>query len=93
MTTVSTWQPASMMDGDAAFPDRTFLQLLFGYRDLAHLRHAFADCSARGPEAAALLEALFPPQPSSIWFVGWDSALEKARYQGAHYTFIDGHAK
>lgn len=48
------------------FPDRTFLQLLFGYRSLDELRHAYPDC--RGSlEARLLTQALFPKQPSTIW--------------------------
>ena len=50
----------------AAFPDLTFLQLLFGYRTLDELEYAFADCRAR-TEARALLGALFPKQPSLVW--------------------------
>jgi hypothetical protein len=51
-------------DGDALFPELTFLQLLFGYRSLASLRHAFADCIVRKEEHAILLDALFPERPS-----------------------------
>jgi len=51
----------------AMFPGLTFLQLLFGYRSLAELEAAFPDCVVRGPEPRALLEALFPKQPSKVW--------------------------
>ena len=51
----------------AMFPGLTFLQLLFGYRSLAELEAAFADCVVRGQEPRALLEALFPKQPSKVW--------------------------
>lgn len=63
------WQPTPSIRGDFAFPGLTFLQLLFGYRTLAELRHAFADCRGND-EAAVLLSHLFPKQPSTIWPLG-----------------------
>ena len=66
---IEPWQPALAEDGDAAFPDRTFLQLLFGYRSLEELRHAFPDCWVSEDRARALLEAMFPKQPSNVWHV------------------------
>ncbi len=65
--TADTWQPAPTDRHDAAFPGLTFLQLLFGYRSLDELAYAFADCGARGDEARALLNALFPKQASNVW--------------------------
>ncbi|MHB0878073.1 MAG: GNAT family N-acetyltransferase [Anaerolineae bacterium] len=56
-------------DADAAFPDLTFLKLVFGYRDLDEVRHAFPDCWASAA-AERLLRALFPRRPSLIWPVG-----------------------
>ena len=38
------WTPTPDERGSAAFPDLTFLQLVFGYRTLEDLRYAFADC-------------------------------------------------
>jgi len=61
------WRPADADDGDAGFPDLTFLQLLFGYRSMAELDHAFADCWASGDKGWPLLDALFPKCPSDIW--------------------------
>ena len=51
----------------AMFPDRTFLQLLFGYRSLEELETTFPDCVVRTSEARALLTALFPKLPSDVW--------------------------
>ena len=65
----SLWHPEDSEDGDAAFPNLTFLQLLFGYRSLAELHGAFPDCFARNGNAQALLQALFPKQPSQVWAV------------------------
>jgi hypothetical protein len=64
---VEPWQPTHDKQGDAAFPDLTFLQLLFGYRSLEELKHAFADCWTANSEGRALLEALFPKMPSGVW--------------------------
>ena len=64
---VELWQPTPEQEGAAGFPDLTFLQLLFGYRSLAELDHAFADCWTENDEARALLEALFPKQASAVW--------------------------
>ncbi len=63
-------QPLSNDWGNAAFPDQTFLQILFGYRSLQELRASFADCWASGDEPRALLEALFPKCASRVWSVG-----------------------
>ena len=63
----AAWEPTPHgHSGDAAFPDLTFLQLLFGYRSLDELDNAFADCW-RNDEATGLLNMLFPKKPSNIW--------------------------
>ena len=67
LTEVEHWSPSSVDDGDAMFPDLTFLQLLFGYRSLESLTYAFTDCWTRGDEARVLLEVMFPEQPSNVW--------------------------
>lgn len=64
---VEPWQSATTEEGQAVFPDLTFLQLLFGYRSLEELDDAFADCGVREIGARVLLEALFPKQPSDVW--------------------------
>jgi len=64
---VEPWQPTVADGGAAAFPNRTFLQLLFGYRTLEELDHAFADCWAANDAARALLNVLFPRQASHVW--------------------------
>ena len=64
----SPWVPSPQRgSGDAGFPDLTFLQLLFGYRSLDDLKFAFVDCWTAHDEAIALLNALFPRHPSSVW--------------------------
>jgi hypothetical protein len=65
--TVNEWQPVRKVDeGQAAFPDLTFLHLLFGHRSLSELRQTYADCWAED-EARVLLNALFPKASSAIW--------------------------
>jgi len=54
-------------EGDSAFPELTFLQLLFGYRSLDELRAAFPDIWTWKDDAYVLLNTLFPRQPSHIW--------------------------
>jgi len=67
LTTIEAWKPKRGDDGVAAFPDLTFLQLLFGYRTLQELRYAFADCWVEHDDARAVLEAMFPKQNSDVW--------------------------
>lgn len=67
---VEAWPPTQEEWGDAAFPDLTFSQLLFGYRSVEDLEYAFADCWVNDRRLAALLNALFPRRPSDIWGAG-----------------------
>jgi hypothetical protein len=69
LVAVELWRPGPDEEGDAAFPDLTFLQLLFGHRSLEELKHAFTDCWTASDEARSLLEALFPKQASNLWFL------------------------
>ena len=65
---VEAWKPTPHgHSGDAAFPDRTFLQLLFGYRSIQELDFAYADCWYKNDEALGLINALFPKEPSDVW--------------------------
>ena len=66
MTGVEAFTPAFSQDGDAAFPDLTFTQMLFGYRSFDELQLSFADCWDKNEEARLLLNALFPKQPSFV---------------------------
>ncbi|MDQ3705647.1 MAG: GNAT family N-acetyltransferase [Chloroflexota bacterium] len=67
---VGEWKPDRVEEGDAAFPDLTFLQLLFGYRSLEELQHAFPDCSTNTATGSALLPILFPKRVSNVWAGG-----------------------
>jgi len=66
LTAIAPWQrPIWGERQHASFPPLVFLQLLFGRRSLAELREASPDVRAL-PEAAAVLEALFPKRISRI---------------------------
>jgi hypothetical protein len=67
---IQPWQPTQEEWGDAAFPDLTFTQLLFGFRSVEDLAYAFPDCGVNEPWMASLLNTLFPKKPSDIWGVG-----------------------
>ena len=67
---IEAWQPEHVEEGDAAFPDLTFLQLLFGFRSLLELRHAFPDCLVNSDDARTLLPILFPKKSSNVWPAG-----------------------
>jgi GNAT superfamily N-acetyltransferase len=65
---IEEWKPTPHRhSGDAGFPELTFLQLLFGYRDLKELKFAFADCWTKSDQARRLLEVIFPKKPSQVW--------------------------
>jgi GNAT superfamily N-acetyltransferase len=67
LVTVEAWEPGENSDAVPSLPGLTFLQLLFGYRSLAELDFAFADCRVDDEEGRVLLNALFPKQPSQVW--------------------------
>jgi hypothetical protein len=60
------WQrPASGGEVEGAFPPLVFLQLLFGRRSLAELRHAYPDVWATS-DTTPVINALFPPRFSHL---------------------------
>ena len=69
---VEDWQSTPENTDTAGFLGLSFLQLLFGRRNLDELRHAFPDCfvaedySATSEDYAPVLEALFPRQNSNV---------------------------
>jgi hypothetical protein len=67
LTTIEAWQPAPEDDGVAAFPDLTFLQILFGYRSYDELHQSFADCWCDSEEVCALINILFPKKLSDVF--------------------------
>jgi hypothetical protein len=64
---IESWKPTPEDHESAAFPGLTFLQLLFGYRNLDELHHAFADCFWNSSEIYCLLNILFPKKLSDVF--------------------------
>jgi hypothetical protein len=65
---IEPWKPAPQgHSGEAAFPELTFLQLVFGYRSFEELHFAFADCWWEDDCSFGLLTALFPKQASDVF--------------------------
>lgn len=69
LSTIEPWMPAPKNEGNAAFPDLTFLQLVFGYRTFEELEQSYADCWYDNDESRVLLCTLFPKKASSVMFV------------------------
>lgn len=64
LASAEPWQPVHDQES-AHFPPGVILQMIFGRSGLAELRRFYPDCWAED-EAAVVLDALFPPQPSCI---------------------------
>lgn len=60
LTQAENIRPEYWDKGDAGFPDRTFLQMLFGRRSLAELRSFFPDVWVKNDTAEGILNTLFP---------------------------------
>ena len=67
ITDIADWSPKDVEDGDAAFPDLTFLQLLCGRCRTEELTSNFVDCWTNGSSPAVLLDCLFPTFAGEIW--------------------------
>ena len=77
---VEDWQSTPDNIAMASFPGLSFLQLVFGRRNMDELKHAFPDCwaaedfsSVSGDDSplfgdySPVLDALFPRQNSNVW--------------------------
>jgi len=68
ITTIEPWRPSlHPNEGNIAFPNLTFLQLVFGYRSYEELHYAFPDCWCDDDEVRVLLIAMFPKKTSNIY--------------------------
>ena len=67
VTKLTDWTPGEVEEGDAAFPDLTFLQLLCGRCRTEELTSHFVDCWTNSTTTAVLLDCLFPKFASEIW--------------------------
>ena len=68
IVTIEAWKPGLFPDdGDIAFPNLTFLQMVIGYRTYDEIHFAFADCWCGAEEVRMLINALFPKKTSTIY--------------------------
>lgn len=67
ITDIANWKPKDVEDGDAAFPDLTFLQLLCGRCRMEELTSNFVDCWTNGTTPVVLLDCLFPTFAGEVW--------------------------
>jgi hypothetical protein len=67
LTAIEAWKPSPEDEGAVAFPGRTFLQALFGYRSYDELHQSFADCWCDSQEVYALINILFPKKLSDVF--------------------------
>ena len=68
LTAVIALPALSHREAAAAFPGRTFLNLLLGTRSVGELAYAFpGEAWARTEPARHLLDTLFPKTASAIW--------------------------
>jgi hypothetical protein len=67
LAAIESWMPSPEEWGAAAFPERTFLQALFGYRSYDELHESFADCWCDNEEVRVLINILFPKKLSDVF--------------------------
>ncbi|MEP7135197.1 MAG: GNAT family N-acetyltransferase [Chloroflexota bacterium] len=66
--TIESWKPNPYPDsGHIAFPNLTFLQMLFGYRSYEEIHYAFPDCWCDDERVRVVLNILFPKKTSNIY--------------------------
>jgi hypothetical protein len=65
ITEINPWKADSFWH-NPAFPDLTFLQLVFGRRRCAELDDIYVDCNV-DDQSALILDALFPPFKRTMW--------------------------
>lgn len=66
---ITAWTPGDWHEGDARFPELTFLQLLCGRRRARQLADEHADANVNNT-AQVLLDALFPAAEGAVWVMG-----------------------
>lgn len=66
ISAIEKWQPGEAWQGDARFPDASFLELVCGWRRFEEMSESFADCWGTH-KAAVLLDCLFPPFHGKVW--------------------------
>ncbi len=63
---IEGWLPNEVWEGDARFPDTSFLQLVCGWHRFHKMAESYADCWGTH-EAAVLLDCLFPSYHGKVW--------------------------
>lgn len=66
LESVESYRPVHEVEDTAAFPDLTFLEMLFGRRSFAELRYARPDCWGRN-DLYDLFDTLFPRRPTDLF--------------------------
>jgi hypothetical protein len=66
ISAIESWRPSEVWQGDARFPDASFLQLVCGWHRFQELPGISAECWANH-EASVLLDCLFPPFHGKPW--------------------------
>lgn len=64
---IEAWKPTPGANESAAFPDLTFLQILFGYRSIDELRFSFKDCYMMNNNINVIIRSLFPKRLSDVF--------------------------
>ena len=68
ITTIEPWKPNLYPDeGNIAFPNLTFLQMVFGYRTYEEIHYALPDCWCDSHDVRVLINILFPKKSSNIY--------------------------
>ncbi len=67
LVAIEAWNPSPDDEGAVAFPDLTFLQILFGYRSYEELHQSLADCWCDHDEVRTLINILFPKKLSDVF--------------------------
>jgi len=65
ITGIENWKADSLWHAPA-FPDLTFLQLVFGRRRCKELSDIYVDCNL-DDHSALVLDSLFPPFKGTMW--------------------------
>jgi len=67
LAAIESWKPSPEEWGAVAFPELTFLQVLFGYRSYEELHESFADCWCDSEEVRVLINIFFPKKLSDVF--------------------------
>lgn len=68
ISNIEPWNPNEVWEGDARFPDASFLQLVCGWHRFHRMAESYADCWGTH-EAAVLLDCLFPSYHGKVWLL------------------------